>query len=50
MCEDCQFHEDDSLGDAIKEYLFDLRMKPIIEKRLNDGLKPVPVNLEDLGG
>lgn len=48
MGEDLEFDEDNSVDDAIKEYLFDLRMKPIIEKRLNDGLKPIPVNLEDL--
>lgn len=48
MCEEFEFDEDNSVDDAIKEYLFDVRMKPIIDKRLKDGLKPIPVNLEDL--
>lgn len=48
MGEDLEFDEDNSVDDAIKEYLFDLKMKPIIETRLNDGMNPIPVNLEDL--
>jgi len=48
MCENFDFGEATLVDDAIKEYLFDLRMKPIIEKRLNDGLNPIPVYLVDL--
>jgi len=48
MCEDPKFTECDSVDDAIREHLFDLKMKPIIQKRLVDGQKPIPVNLEDL--
>ena len=50
MCEDSEFYESNSVDDAIKEYLFDLRIKPIIQRRLEDGQKAIPVNLEDLGG
>lgn len=48
MCEEFNFDEAHLLEDAVKEYLFDLKMKPIIETRLNDGMNPIPVNLEDL--
>jgi len=34
--------------DLIQEYLFEKKMEPIIKKRLEDGQKPIPVNLEDL--
>ena len=50
MCKDSEFYESNSVDDAIEEYLFDLRMKPIIQKRLGDGQKAIPVNLEDLDG
>ena len=48
MCDEFNFDEAHLLEDAVKEYLFDLKMKPIIETRLNDGMNPIPVNLEDL--
>ena len=48
MSEDSAFVECDSVDDAIKEYLFEKKMQPIIQKRLEDGKMPIPVNLEDL--
>ena len=48
MSEDSDFDECDSVEDAIKEYLFEKKMRPIIQNRLEDGQMPIPVNLEDL--
>lgn len=48
MCDDFDFDEAHLVEDAVKEYLFDLKMEPIIKKRLEDGQKPIRVNLEDL--
>lgn len=48
MCEDSNFIECESLDDAIEEHIFDKKMESIIKKRLEDGQKPIPVNIEDL--
>ena len=48
MCEDSEFIECNSVDDVIQEHIFDKKMESIIKKRLEDGQKPIPVNLEDL--
>ena len=48
MCREIFFVGCSELEDLIQEYLFEKKMEPIIKKRLEDGQKPIPVNLEDL--
>lgn len=48
VCGEFENADDQSINEVIQEYLFDKNMEPIIQKRLNDGQKPIPVNLEDL--
>lgn len=48
MCEEFESVDNKAVFEAVDEYLFDLKMESIIKKRLEDGQKPIPVNLEDL--
>ena len=48
MCEKFESVDDKAVFEAVDEYLFDLKIKPLIKKRLEDGQKPIPVNIEDL--
>ena len=48
MCGEIFFVGCSEIEDLIQEYLFEKKMRPIIQKRLEDGQMPIPVNLEDL--
>ena len=48
MCGEIFFVGGSELEDLIQEYLFEKKLEPILKKRLEDGQKPIPVNLEDL--